>query len=644
MSRDSQALILWQPRYLFFPPVQEPPPPTQVFRHVDLGQRDGRSIRRQRSIFGPATPNEAHTPDHESIFPQIYLNNTFLRFILNPPRHLHTIQLAPHPSFSGYTNTITHPDRSSRTEAFIEDVQEDADVSMEDSDEEEEEEKIEERQVDEADAKESSLESIDEGCTISPAPTPDKPTARPTKIVLKRKSPEPARLEEDRERPEEGVDEDVFQSTDIRAKRSKSNEKMEQWRVGKRPGYQGSFIAPKKIVQSEDNHGGGTEGGSIIGRKRTFNEDITSSAEKVLKKPFKPPTRVILRPKLNTKPSPTIETLPPSSSPPSTLIKESPSSSPIVLPKVDPFFPDFPTPPYPYLQEPAKDEPKSKTKSKISAKPFKTPAKLTAPTSFPTPTPTPKANSRSRSTNSHDIYPTPMSLRSKKSTDTRSANSHSEMTALQNEIMITKQALKYLREDDDEKLRDLVVIWRNAGREIVEKLFGVVPKPIDFGDNAPTKIFARYNRPSFFAEDELLGVPSGSLSNDQLEYIKNAPRNRDGEVCDEDGISLMLGVSQREQDRFWEEVTSGKQGDSNQKRWSSQTPLNYTVHKRTTSSTPTEKLSWQSRSLSEPESESEAESQLQEWNYAALMRMYGVDPALLGWNEVVEDWEEMIVM
>ncbi|WWC73115.1 uncharacterized protein I206_107081 [Kwoniella pini CBS 10737] len=581
MSDYSKALIIWQPKYLFFPPVQEPPPPTKVFRHVDLDQGHDNLTSTKRTIFGPTAAQTQHTPDHISIFPQLFLNDTFLRFILNLPRSLPNLAFTDQLSAQHVTNSTVQSNSSPPIEAYLEPIEDEDEITLDEE-------------------KESSLESIDETSTILPhpasTPSPIKRTIKPTKIILKRKSPDSESFINE---------EDVFINTDKSGKKPKVDETLEQWRVGKRPGFQGSFIAPKK-VSNQNNEGEDEEG--IRGKKRTINEDINNSAEKVLKKPFRPPTRVMSKPKSQpqfTKDESSFD-LPSLSS-----NTEGKVENPIYLPKVDPFFPEFPTPP-------SSHSGKSRESSKISVKPFKTPSKTTN-----------SNTERSRSLKSNQIYHTPKSIISIKvnsnnsltstSTSTSSISNQSEIINLQNEIMITKQALKYLKEEkEDNKLSELIEIWKIAGREIVENLFKIIPEPLNFENQ---NINSNYTRNNFsFNEDD--DSMNNKMTYEQIENLKNLPKNKDGELCDEDGNLLILEVSQKEQDDFWEGI--GKDIKSSPRgKWSNNAIVNY------------------DRLEDRHKNSDSIETTSQEWNYAALMKMFGVDPALLGWNYVEEDWQEM---
>nr|XP_019048050.1 hypothetical protein I302_04672 [Kwoniella bestiolae CBS 10118]OCF26980.1 hypothetical protein I302_04672 [Kwoniella bestiolae CBS 10118] len=574
MSQDSQALIVWRPQYLFFPPVQEPPPPTRVFRHVDLVEEEcegGMEYESRRLVFRPNT-HPTHTPNHEIIFPQLFLNNTFLRFIRNPPGQISLIPVPP--SSDNYYTTHPYPndplDTNHQPQAFIEEIQE------------EEEEP------------ESSLESIDETTPLPlPLPTPTEPAKKirkTTKITLKRKS------------PEYHEEEDVFSSnyqphlTDPPLKKTKTGEdaSVEQWRVGRRPGFQGSFVAPRKTTNDEDGDPG--DGGSSE-KKRTFSQSITS-AEKVLRKPFRSPTRIPPKTKINS--SPTTDLIELSS--PFTSLHNNTSSTdthaptnntdpdPYEFPKIDPYFPDFPTPP--------STSSSSRSRRSKPSKPFKTPI---------------------RTNRSSAPSPSPLSTRGITSSNTLRPmgggnEDNTRIRELQNEIMIFKQAIKYLREDDNSRLKELILLWRNAGREVVEKLFGIIPRPASSSND----VMPRYQQTSA----SYWNTESGEEGNlEQMEFIRNAQRNDKGDLVDDEGNVLMIGEDDRDIERFWDGLGGG--GRSSGTNWSSRYEnVNYDRYEN------------ESSSYDRPESTT------QEWNYAGLMRMFSVDPDLFGWDAVNEDWKE----
>ncbi|WVQ63940.1 uncharacterized protein L199_002097 [Kwoniella botswanensis] len=613
-SQESQALIFWRPKYLFFPPVQEPPPPTRVFRHIDLAEEREdlrREYERRRPFFGPDTP-PSHTPNHEIIFPQLFLNDTFLRLIRNSPRQLPIIKFTPQIN-SDYDTTPNkihsdHSDATRQTEAYIEEIHEDNEEA------------------------ESSLESIDETSTFPFATEQiEDVVKKPTKITLKRKS------QDMHEEDDVFSSNYQFRSTNLSSKKAKSDDdaSKEQWRVGRRPGFQGSFVAPKRTSSGEDENS--TASGNNSGKKRILSQNITASAEKVLKKPFKPPTRVSPSfksgSKLQLRSRDLVEVSSPFTSPTETpderIITPSTPQNKFPFPKIDPFFPDFPTPPSSSSSR-SRSVPSRKVKP---VKPFKTPIR-TNRSSAPSPSST---NTPSRPER-NAIYPTSKPTQSTNEMSNRQSK-NDELKDLQNEIMISKQAIKYLREDDNARLRELIDIWKNAGREVVEKLFGIVPEPVQ-SNNSTNINYHDSNHPvssSYWNSSTSTSSMSMAIGEDQMEFIRNARRNDNGDIIDDEGNVLMIGEDEGDIDHFWNHLginhnysSSDTRNRSNRYQYNYDNyDLNHTKYDNEDQSSPYEN-----------QSQVEAQSNEQGWNYASLMKIFGVDPDLFGWDPVNEDWKE----
>ncbi|WWD21158.1 hypothetical protein CI109_105641 [Kwoniella shandongensis] len=570
----SRALVLWKPKHLFLPPVQEPPPPSRVFRHIDL-EMEG---EKKRSIYF-TDPNEKHTPDHEIALPELILNDTFRRLIYGIPRTITYRPYSPATRPPSYASTLPNQDvNKSQVHDYHQRAFHD-DNSMEES----------------------------------PIPPPKK--KRPltsSKIVLKRKSPEPQH-------------QDIFGSPGdlhqlpVKKHKTSINEieedaSIEQWRVGKRPGHQGSFRTPNILP---DEPAGAPASTSQCEKKRSLSQSIASSAERVLKKPFRPPTR-ILPLKSATKRARS------SSPPPQQRMTLRPSSPPAL-----------PT------------HRSTHTSSSITTSAFKSPLPGSSTTHTLTDPPLPdflrkSPNSNRRLTRPNKAFKTPsrsdrspapfISTSTNRSARNASGNSQAQaqVASLQNEILMLKKAIKYDEEDDETHLHFLVHQWRNAGRDIVERLFELVPRPEHQFDQQETK-YSSQKQASHGTNswtDQGRVPPTPTLTRDQLDYIRNAPTNEDGEPVDEEGDPLipdMEGTDEEmkkvmigllEKDRYGQEKYKS--------HWSSQSS-NFDTN--TSGNYPTS-------TTSRPQADRN------EWNFASLMQAMGVDPSLLGWNNDTEDWIE----
>jgi hypothetical protein len=99
-----------------------------------------------------------------------------------------------------------------------------------------------------------------------------------------------------------------------------------------------------------------------------------------------------------------------------------------------------------------------------------------------------------------------------------------------------KQALRYLSNpEEDERLEELVVKWKAAGREIAELLFDVTPKPdVDAQAGQRTSGWSSY--------DDRGG--EGGMTDEQLEYLANAPIDSEGKPLDENGNPVFAQVEE----------------------------------------------------------------------------------------------------
>lgn len=101
-------------------------------------------------------------------------------------------------------------------------------------------------------------------------------------------------------------------------------------------------------------------------------------------------------------------------------------------------------------------------------------------------------------------------------------------------------------EDQNEikRVMELTKQWRLAGREMVERLFDLIPKPNDNGnDSARTSIY-----PSSSTTQSLYGVYSspwqdGILTEEQRDFLSKADTNADGDPVDSEGNPLLPDVA-----------------------------------------------------------------------------------------------------
>ncbi|WVO22631.1 uncharacterized protein IAS62_003961 [Cryptococcus decagattii] len=385
------------------------------------------------------------------------------------------------------------------------------------------------------------------------------------KIILRPRSPSPdVFLSEEKDgdsskRRRSYEDDEIFDSSE------------EQWRVGRIPGHQGCHsVSGRKMFGSDSERSG---------QKRSLSQSISGQAERVLKKPFRPPTRVIL-PKASSKPpaSPLA-----ADTPDSTLgenITLTPSTSTFTSTSINST-----------LHSQAKWTP-SHRPSKLS-KPFKTPI---------------------RSDRSNAPSPSTLSLPS------AHRRQQAAMLTAQNEVMLLKKAVKYDNENSATHLEELIIQWRNGGREMVERLFSLIPRPLDNSFLQTSSAYAPNTFSSRWYED-----PSTlELSPEQQDYLAKAPLNKDDEPVDAEGNLLFENEEEQDVVKYLQKLGENKMYEIKR---------SFNVKRAATGTGESKMDDHSTCKIAE-------ESSLNEWNYGTLMRGLGVDPPLLGWDACAEDWTD----
>lgn len=164
--------------------------------------------------------------------------------------------------------------------------------------------------------------------------------------------------------------------------------------------------------------------------------------------------------------------------------------------------------------------------------------------------------------------------------------------SLEAQIRTLKSALKYSSNpDEDDRVAQLVHTWRDAGREVADRLFSLLPPPAE--------------QPAYRSEgwDWDRG---GSKGHEQAESAHNAS----ADTNDDDGDDL---------ERLLREATRPRSRDSGID--SSRTT--YVVRCSIENSRP------------------DVPRQRSVWHKGAMLLQLGVDPDLFGWNESEDDWDEV---
>ncbi|WVQ75528.1 hypothetical protein IAR50_005155 [Cryptococcus sp. DSM 104548] len=372
----------------------------------------------------------------------------------------------------------------------------------------------------------------------------------------------------------------LFESGQKRQKLNNSDDRegpgAGQWRVGKTPGHQGSHSRSVKGLAGEE------VGEFSAGHKRSLSQSTT----RVLKKPFKPPTRIVLPKK------------PPMLSSPHLKVHQSSSST------CEPSTPGSSSSRTAVLDTPARNikqtPPATDIRSAKLARPFKTPLRSSR-SNAPSP-----ATVMRVAPPSSPFSPVPPQT------------GQAALTALQNEAHMLKKAIRYDSEDSAGRLKELVTTWKAAGREMVERLYDLVPRP-DPGTMSDNPYISKPASSSYWQESS----ESTVFTSEQEDLLAKAPRNKDGYLVDEDGNLLIPDVVDQDVGALMKELNSSVHyGDSGKR------------------------LGGNGRDQGEEimsHSRNDSNVDPTAWNYGTVMRGLGVDPPLFGWDDEAEDWDYVVI-
>ncbi|WVO15468.1 hypothetical protein L204_103126 [Cryptococcus depauperatus] len=330
----------------------------------------------------------------------------------------------------------------------------------------------------------------------------------------------------------------------------------DQWRVGKRPGHQGSH---SKL-------------------KRSLCQSINGAVDRVLKKPFRPPTRITLAKAQHKAPSPShIYPIPETCS----FSTPSSSSSTVIT---------SPATTATTLTEPMSSTPSSIRSHKLS-KPFKTPVRAI-----------------------RSDAPSPTSVFLLPSTSAHKSGQATIIT-LQNEVILLRKAVKYDGDNSEQHLHELISTWRSAGREMVERLYNLVPRPIN--NNSHNPFVSPYTPYSYHTHESCYS----ELTPEQKELLNKMPKDKNGDVVDDEGNPLLDDGKDQDVVKFLNGLKH--YGDDN----STEKSNKYRAYNASSQC-----------QVVDSEDMNESKNNEMTWDYGALMRGLSVDPHLLGWDDEVEDW------
>jgi len=110
-----------------------------------------------------------------------------------------------------------------------------------------------------------------------------------------------------------------------------------------------------------------------------------------------------------------------------------------------------------------------------------------------------------------------------------------QIANLESKVRKLNQALTYIENPEKvAELQDLVDVWRAGGREIVERLFHIVPRPEEFSSALR---HGQTSSTSFQWSDDVKR-PS-MMTQEQRDYLAHAPTDDDGDPIDSEGNSLL---------------------------------------------------------------------------------------------------------
>lgn len=196
----------------------------------------------------------------------------------------------------------------------------------------------------------------------------------------------------------------------------------------------------------------------------------------------------------------------PSSSPPSTtstIISNTPLT-PTIIPDVHSTKPTFkPSPTY----------------SKRLSKPFKTPF-------------------------TRSLAPSPASSRSAART------TREQILELEKEERTLRNAIKYhTQPEEDERLVELINIWKSAGREVSELLFGIQAKPDSTGNSGGgggglISMFGSSGSGTS-RDDSFFAPPENDYTPEQIRMLARLPTDLNGKLVDDEGNLIFGGGAER---------------------------------------------------------------------------------------------------
>lgn len=106
------------------------------------------------------------------------------------------------------------------------------------------------------------------------------------------------------------------------------------------------------------------------------------------------------------------------------------------------------------------------------------------------------------------------------------------IAALEKRIRTLRQATKYVSSDDDTHIAQLVHTWREAGREVTDRLFALLPKPAEEEQRGKSSWGWGWE------DDGCDDFQPEPITKEQVQYVLDAKTNANGDPVDENGMPL----------------------------------------------------------------------------------------------------------
>lgn len=213
--------------------------------------------------------------------------------------------------------------------------------------------------------------------------------------------------------------------------------------------------------------------------------------------------------------------------------------------------------------------------------------------------------------------------------DTGFLSKAAEISSLERRLQLLRQAEKFVQHpEDDDKLRSLIKQWRDAGRDMVERIFSLTPAP-DLSEEGCQSSNATNNTYGLAASR------SNFLDsfNDTIDKVDSSDcaRDENGNMLDENGEPVSEPPSiEKIMDSLRSRSSENNRHEDTESGWSSRNHVDtesYSISPNT----------YDVKTAAQPTSSPEHT----DWDYGALMRHLQIDPDLFDFDAEEGDWTEI---